>query len=135
MPWNEEQKTIANKIEARYGVVVQGPPGTGKSHTIANLLCRFLAQGKSVLVTSQTGKALEVLKDKIPPEIKDLVVSQIESNSRRDDLQDAVKKINANLSDTTKFTDKKIEEIREQLQKNTKGKSFTTNKNKKMDTS
>ncbi len=124
LPWNEEQKTIANKIEARYGVVVQGPPGTGKSHTIANLLCRFLAQGKSVLVTSQTGKALEVLKDKIPPEIKDLVVSQIESNSRRDDLQEAVKQINANLSDTTKFTDKKIEEIKEQLQKIRKEKAL-----------
>ena len=131
LPWNEEQKTIANKIEARYGVVVQGPPGTGKSHTIANLLCRFLAQGKSVLVTSQTGKALEVLKDKIPPEIKDLVVSQIESNSRRDDLQDAVKKINANLSDTTKFTDKKIEEIREQLQKIRKEKALLLTRIKK----
>ena len=124
LPWNEEQKTIANKIEARYGVVVQGPPGTGKSHTIANLLCRFLAQGKSVLVTSQTGKALEVLKDKIPTEIQGLVVSQIESNSRRDDLQEAVKQINANLSDTTKFTDKKIEEIREQLQKIRKEKAL-----------
>lgn len=124
LPWNEEQKTIANKIEVRYGVVVQGPPGTGKSHTIANLLCRFLAQGKSVLVTSQTGKALEVLKDKIPSEIQGLVVSQIESNSRRDDLQEAVKQINANLSDTTKFTDKKIEEIKEQLQKIRKGKAL-----------
>ncbi|MBP7859411.1 AAA family ATPase [Patescibacteria group bacterium] len=124
LPWNEEQKTIASKIESQYGVVVQGPPGTGKSHTIANLLCRFLAQGKSVLVTSQTGKALEVLKDKIPTEIKDLVVSQIESNSRRDDLQEAVKQINANLSDTTKFTTKKIEEIREQLQNIRKEKAL-----------
>ncbi len=124
LPWNEEQKTIANKIETRYGVVVQGPPGTGKSHTIANLLCRFLAQGKSVLVTSQTGKALEVLKDKIPPEIQGLVVSQIESNSRRDDLQEAIKQINANLSDTTKFTDKKIEETKEQLQKIRKEKAL-----------
>lgn len=123
LPWNDEQKQIASKIEVRYGVVVQGPPGTGKSHTIANLLSRFLAQGKSVLVTSQTGKALEVLKDKIPPEIKDLVVSQVKSNSRHDDLQLAVTKINANLDDTTKFTDKKISEIKEQLKEIRKQKA------------
>lgn len=131
LPWNEEQKQIANKIEARYGVVVQGPPGTGKSHTIANLLSRFLAQGKSVLVTSQTGKALEVLKDKIPPEIKDLVVSQVESNSRHDDLQTSVTNINANLDDTTKFTNSKIEKIKEQLKEIRKEKAALLSRIKK----
>ena len=47
-------------------MVVQGPPGTGKTHTIANLLGHFLAEVKNVLITSQTKKALEVLKEKIP---------------------------------------------------------------------
>ena len=131
MTWNDDQKKIVNKIEARYGVVVQGPPGTGKSHTIANLLSRFLAQGKSVLVTSQTGKALEVLKDKIPEKIKDLIVSQVESNSRHDDLQMSVKTINANLDDTTKFTDKKIEEIRAQLKEIRKEKAALLSRIKK----
>lgn len=131
LPWNDEQREIANKIEARYGVVVQGPPGTGKSHTIANLLSRFLAQGKSVLVTSQTGKALEVLKDKIPPEIKDLVVSQVNSDSRQDDLQSAVTTINANLDDTTKFTQKKIENIKEQLRNIRKEKATLLSRIKK----
>jgi superfamily I DNA and/or RNA helicase/very-short-patch-repair endonuclease len=131
LPWNDEQKQIANKIEARYGVVVQGPPGTGKSHTIANLLSRFLAQGKSVLVTSQTGKALEVLKNKIPQEIRDLVVSQVESNSRHDDLQTSVTTINANLDDTTKFTDKRIEKIKEQLKEIRKEKAALLSRIKK----
>ncbi|HCE86337.1 MAG: hypothetical protein A2249_01815 [Candidatus Jacksonbacteria bacterium RIFOXYA2_FULL_44_7] len=131
LTWNDDQKKIVNKIEARYGVVVQGPPGTGKSHTIANLLSRFLAQGKSVLVTSQTGKALEVLKDKIPEKIKDLIVSQVESNSRHDDLQMSVKTINANLDDTTKFTDKKIEEIRAQLKEIRKEKAALLSRIKK----
>jgi len=131
LPWNDEQKQIASKIEVQYGVVVQGPPGTGKSHTIANLLSRFLAQGKSVLVTSQAGKALEVLKDKIPEEIKDLVVSQVESNSGHDDLQTSVTNINANLDDTTKFTDKNIEKLKEQLKEIRKEKAILLSRIKK----
>ena len=66
LPWNDEQKRIAERLDAHYGVVVKGPPGTGKTHTIANLISRFLSQGKTVLVTSQTSKALEVLRDKLP---------------------------------------------------------------------
>lgn len=131
LSWNDEQKQIADKIEAQYGVVVQGPPGTGKSHTIANLLSRFLAQGKSVLVTSQTEKALEVIKKQIPDKIKNLVVSQVESNSRQDDLQESVKKINANFYDTTEFTDKKIEEIKQQLKEIRKEKALLLSRIKK----
>jgi len=40
---------------------VQGPPGTGKTHTIGNLVGHLLAQGKSVLVTSHTTKALRMV--------------------------------------------------------------------------
>ncbi|MBI3984053.1 DUF559 domain-containing protein [Candidatus Microgenomates bacterium] len=43
--------------------IVQGPPGTGKSQTIANLLCHFAAQGKSVLFVSQKDQAIRVVKD------------------------------------------------------------------------
>ena len=73
MEANREQLEIAERIERYNAVLVQGPPGTGKTHTIANLLGHFLAQGKSVLVTSHTKKALAVLKEKVPDEIKDLV--------------------------------------------------------------
>ncbi len=109
LPYNEEQKIIARQIESTYGSVVQGPPGTGKTHTIANLISRFLAQGKTVLVTSQKGQALSVLKSKIPTEIRNLVVSQVEESAKKEgDLQLAVREINSNLSDTTRFTpDKK----------------------------
>ena len=66
---NREQVDIAKQIEINDAVVVQGPPGTGKTHTIANLLGHFLAQGKNVLITSHTKKALRVLKEKIPKNI------------------------------------------------------------------
>jgi hypothetical protein len=70
---NKEQLEIAKRIENYSAVLVQGPPGTGKTHTIANLLGHFLSQGKNVLVTSHTKKALSVLKDKVAPGIRDHV--------------------------------------------------------------
>src|SRR5439155_18932542 len=62
---NDEQRKIVQRLGTGRGVLVQGPPGTGKSHTIANLICHLLAKGKRVLVTSQTPRALKVLRDKI----------------------------------------------------------------------
>src|SRR5690606_35372940 len=55
---NAEQVEIARRLERYKAVLVQGPPGTGKTHTIANLIGHLLAQGKSILVTSHTAKAL-----------------------------------------------------------------------------
>ena len=77
-PANEEQIAVAKLMEKEPAVVVQGPPGTGKTHTIANLMGHFLAQGKRVLVTSCTPKALRVLKDKLPENIQCLCVSTLE---------------------------------------------------------
>lgn len=74
MPYNDEQVAIAAKLEHNSGVVVQGPPGTGKTHTIANIICHFLAQGKRVLVTSKGDTALAVLRDKLPERIRTLSV-------------------------------------------------------------
>lgn len=78
---NREQLEIAERIEHYNAVLVQGPPGTGKTHTIANLLGHFLAQGKSVLVTSQTKKALSVLKDQVPEAIQNLCVSVLDDTN------------------------------------------------------
>lgn len=76
-PANTDQLAIAREIMRNNVVLVQGPPGTGKTHTIANLLGHFLAQGKRVLVTSHTSKALSVLKEKLPEEIQPLCVSML----------------------------------------------------------
>ena len=75
LPYNQEQVTIIEQLERADGVAVQGPPGTGKTHTIANIVCHFLATGRKVLVTSKGEKALEVLKSKIPDEVKPLTVA------------------------------------------------------------
>ncbi len=75
LPANREQRRIVEAIDKQRGVLVQGPPGTGKSHTIANLVCHLLATGKRVLITAETARALQVLKDKLPGEIQPLCVS------------------------------------------------------------
>ena len=81
LPYNDEQVDIVRKLDNRDGVVVQGPPGTGKTHTIANIISHYLAQGKRVLVTSKGDTALAVLQDKLPEEIRSLSVSLL-SNER-----------------------------------------------------
>ena len=75
LPYNHEQVTIVEQLERSPGICVQGPPGTGKTHTIANIVSHYLAQGKKVLVTSKGEKALEVLQSKIPADIRPLTVA------------------------------------------------------------
>nr|WP_240188879.1 AAA domain-containing protein [Nakamurella flavida] len=75
LPANEQQQQILRLARSHPGVVVQGPPGTGKSHTIANLISHFVADGKRVLVVAEKEQALAVLADKVPEEIRDLTVS------------------------------------------------------------
>ena len=96
---NKEQLEIAKRIESYNAVLVQGPPGTGKTHTIANLMGHFLAQGKSVLVTSQTPKALNVLKDKVAPGLQNLCVSVLEDSNI--DMERSVDGITDFMSRTT----------------------------------
>ncbi len=82
--------------------MVQGPPGTGKSHTIANLICHLLANGKKILVTAYTKRALEVLKNQLPKEFQRLTVNLLSGDSASiQDLDASVNAINDELSRTT----------------------------------
>lgn len=91
LPTNEQQCRIVRELEWKSGVLVQGPPGTGKSHTIANLISHLLAQGKRILVTSQTPRALQVLREKIPEEIRPLSISLLGDDAKsRSQLEQAV---------------------------------------------
>lgn len=98
---NKEQLEIANRIERYNAVLVQGPPGTGKTHTIANLMGHFLAQGKSVLVTSHTTKALSVLKEKVAPGLQNLCVSILDDSNV--DMEKSIDGITDYMAKTTSF--------------------------------
>ena len=77
--FNSEQVRIIQLLDVADGVVVQGPPGTGKTHTIANVICHYLAEGKRVLVTSMKDPALAVLQEQLPDEIQPLAISLLSS--------------------------------------------------------
>ncbi len=77
--FNDEQVRIVQLLDISDGVVVQGPPGTGKTHTIANVICHYLAEGKRLLVTSMKDPALAVLQEQLPEEIRPLAISLLTS--------------------------------------------------------
>ncbi len=94
LPANDEQKRIMSWLEKEPNVLVQGPPGTGKTHTIANITAHLLASGKRVLITSETQKALRVIKDKLPEEFQSFIVRQLgKDQASLEDLTQVVKTI------------------------------------------
>ncbi len=129
LPSNDEQRRIIEAVNTRQGVLVQGPPGTGKSHTIVNLICHLLATGRRVLITSQTPRALKVLKEKIlkeesTKEIAALCVSLLGNDSfALKDLEDSVQGItdryhNWNPHNNTQLTNGlkyELDELRKRL--------------------
>ncbi len=91
---NLEQVRIARTLELKHAVLVQGPPGTGKSHTIANLIGHLIAQGKRVLVTSHTTKALRVLRNHLVEDLRPLSVALLDQDLEgRTQLEQAVRGI------------------------------------------
>lgn len=64
-PSNRSQRRAALLVDDPNTRVirVEGPPGTGKSLTIANLACHLAATGRTVLITSQKDKALQVVDE------------------------------------------------------------------------
>jgi very-short-patch-repair endonuclease/superfamily I DNA/RNA helicase len=99
---NDEQIEIVKRLDRSGSVVVQGPPGTGKTHTISNLIGHLLSQGKSILVTAHTVKALRVLRDKVPDMLKPLCVSVLGSDQlARRQLESAVSSITERLTSET----------------------------------
>ena len=91
---NDEQRKIVERLHINPCVLVRGPPGTGKSQTIANLICHLLSKGNRILVTAQAPKALAVLRELLPCDVRDLCVTAL--GSSRDDqrlLEESVRRI------------------------------------------
>lgn len=95
LAYNDEQIKIIQYLDSNNGVVVQGPPGTGKTHTIANIICHYLALGKRILVTSMGAHPLSVIQEKLPAEINDLVIALVSDD--RDGLKQFEKSV-ANIA-------------------------------------
>lgn len=106
--FNDEQVQIIQQLDVHDGVVVQGPPGTGKTHTIANVICHYLALGKRVLVTSMKDPALKVLQEKLPESIRPLAVSLLTSeNEGLKQFEYTIKKISSEVASINRDAYKK----------------------------
>lgn len=104
---NREQLEIAKQLARKDCVLVQGPPGTGKTHTIANLLGHLLAQGKRVLVTAHTPKALRVLRQKVVEPLQPLCISVLRNDKQsQEELQMSVRKIHVRLSEDDRLLER-----------------------------
>jgi hypothetical protein len=80
---NIEQERILKLLQDHSAVLVRGPPGTGKTHTVANIICHFLAKGQRILAISEGSHALRVLWNKLRdavPQIENLAVPWYASN-------------------------------------------------------
>src|SRR5258708_3846137 len=120
-PANAEQLEIARRLAKHPAVLVQGPPGTGKTHTIANLIGYLLAQGKSVLVTSEKPKALKVLREKVVEPLQPLCASILQEDSRNR-MESTIDAISERLArsdadklerEATAFTQQRIQILRQ----------------------
>jgi very-short-patch-repair endonuclease len=109
-PFNAEQIQIIERFEHADGIVVQGPPGTGKSHTIANVICHYLAEGKRVLVTSKGESALAVLRDHLPAPVRGMTVSLL--TSEREGLKQLEQSV---LKITTEITNLNKAQVRSEI--------------------
>ena len=130
LPSNDEQYQIVDKVKRSNIVLVQGPPGTGKSHTIANLLSHYVSEGKRVIVTSEKAKALEVLRDKIPEEIRSLSLALLTSTGADKDLEFSVETILKNQLDENQQNHvlEKVSDLTEQLKQIQEEKRNTSSK-------
>ena len=68
---NEISSFILNQLELSNQLILIGPPGTGKTYQIAEICKRLCEQGKSVLVTALTNRALIEVIEK--PALADLL--------------------------------------------------------------
>jgi hypothetical protein len=118
-PSNEEQRQIIRNLKNANGVLVQGPPGTGKSHTIANLICHLLATGQRVLVTAKTPRALQVLKNQLPEQIRPLCINLLGSGlDEQRSLESSVSNVLAKHDRRNdKSTTEKIGDLKNRLDK------------------
>ena len=72
---NDRQKTAVKRaISSESIFLLQGPPGTGKTQVIAEITAQLVKQGKKVLISSETHKAIDNVFERLPkiPEIRPL---------------------------------------------------------------
>jgi len=64
---NDKQKEAVKRAVSSNGVfLLQGPPGTGKTQVIAEIVGHLVKDGKKVLISSETHKAIDNVFERLP---------------------------------------------------------------------
>ena len=88
---NNVSNFVYNQLNLTDTMILQGPPGTGKTYMIAELCERLCSEGKSVLVTALTNRALMEIAEK-PAVSKMLADGKIfKTNITTDEYKEASK--------------------------------------------
>lgn len=126
LPSNEEQYKVVRQTEDSNLVLVQGPPGTGKSHTIANLISNYVSDGKRILVTSEKSKALEVIKEKLPIDIRDLSMTLLSDTQNNNELSNSIQIVLDKYKDKDYLNEyeNKIKDLEMKLKENEEEKAI-----------
>ncbi|WP_238994285.1 DUF4011 domain-containing protein [Actinomyces sp. 565] len=87
-----QAQVIADAVSGR-SLVVEGPPGTGKSQTVANLIFRSLALGRTVMFVAEKQSALDVVARRLGEEtgIGDLLLNLHDNGMRPIDVCEALR--------------------------------------------
>ena len=71
---DRQQLAVKQALASESIFLLQGPPGTGKTQVIAEITAQLAKQGKKILISSETHKAIDNVFERLPkiPEIRPL---------------------------------------------------------------
>lgn len=105
---NERQKEAVNRAVASNGLfLLQGPPGTGKTQVIAETVAHLVKQGKKVLISSETHKAIDNVFERLP-KIAEIVPIRLIANSTKKNSEYTPKNLVDNFYKNISFNLKQI---------------------------
>ena len=62
---NRQKEAVKRAVRSKGLFLLQGPPGTGKTEVIAEIAAQYIKQGRKVLISSETHKAIDNVFEKI----------------------------------------------------------------------
>ncbi|WP_233188190.1 DUF4011 domain-containing protein [Actinomyces qiguomingii] len=90
---SDQARVVADAVAGR-SLVVEGPPGTGKSQTVANLIFRALATGRTVMFVAEKLSALDVVARRLHEEtgIGELLLNLHDNGMRPAQVREALRR-------------------------------------------
>lgn len=87
------QARVVAEAVTGHSLVVEGPPGTGKSQTVANLVFRALATGKTIMFVAEKQSALDVVARRLRQEtgIGPLLLNLHDNSVRSAEVRDTLR--------------------------------------------